>query len=59
MIPVKEELYKPLIAPDKAEYKRNERKRKCMVHGKNGALIMCREASCIKARMEGRCHHSR
>ena len=57
MVPVKKKLYKPLIAPDKAEDRRNERKRKCMVPGKNGALVMCREASCIKARMEERCQH--
>lgn len=57
MVPVKEALYKPLIAPDKAEDKRNERKRKCKVPGKNGSLVMCREASCMKARMEGRCQH--
>lgn len=59
MVPVKEELYKPLIAPEKAEDKRNERKRKCMVPVKNGALVMCREAFCMKARMEGRGQHPR
>ena len=49
MVPVKETIFNPLIAPDKAEDKRNERKRKCMVPGKNGALVMCREASCMKS----------
>lgn len=57
MVPVKEAIFNPLIAPDKAEDKRDERKRKCMVPGKNSCLVMCREASCMKARMEGRCQH--
>lgn len=57
MVPVKETIFNPLIAPDKAEDKRDERKRKCLVPGKNGSLVMCREASCMKARMEGRCQH--
>ncbi len=57
MVPVKEADFKSLIAPDKAEDKREERKRKCMVPGKNGSLVMCREASRMKARMEGRCQH--
>lgn len=57
MVPVKETIFNPLIAPDKAEDKRDERKHKCMVPGKNGSLVMCREASCMKAHMEGRCQH--
>ncbi len=58
MVPVKEDMYNPIIAPDKAEDKRDERNRKCMVPGKNGNLIICREASCTKARLEGRCPYA-
>lgn len=55
MVPVKEELYRPIIAPEKAADKCREREGKCPVPGKRGGSILCREASCRKAREEGRC----
>ncbi len=55
LVPVRDIEYNALIADEKAEQKREERKSKCLVAGKNGYPIICRETSCWKAYEEGRC----
>lgn len=55
MIPIPDEQFCAIIAYDRAEDKRLERQRKCMVPGKSGTLIICRQASCRKAQENGLC----
>lgn len=55
LVPVRDIEYKPLIADEKAEQKREERKSKCLIPGKNDRPVLCRETCCWKAYEEGRC----
>lgn len=58
MVPVRNTIGKPLTAMDKTEDKRRERESKCLVPGKRGHEILCREPSCRKAILEGRCPYT-
>ena len=55
MVPVPETMYHAILAPEKAQDKRSERARKCLIPGKRSSVVVCREASCRKAKEEGRC----
>ena len=55
MVPVPEKMYHAILAPEKAEDKRKERAAKCKIPGKRETSVMCRESSCRKAQIEGRC----
>lgn len=58
MIPVRNDIGKAITAMDKTEDKRRERDSKCLVPGKRGKEIICREPSCRKAILEGSCPYA-